>query len=70
MSERTFKNWFSCVSLDKKYQDIVLKKHFVIFLKKLKKVLTSTNIFDKIVFADAVKRTANGIKKDSKNLDN
>jgi len=26
-------------------------------------VLTSTNIFDKIVFADAVKRTANGIKK-------
>ena len=23
MSERTFKNWFSCVSLDKKYQDIV-----------------------------------------------
>ena len=27
MSERTFKNWFSCVSLDKKYQDIVLKKH-------------------------------------------
>ena len=33
-------------------------------------MLTSTNIFDKIVFADAVKRTANGIKKDSKNLDN
>ena len=31
VSERTFKNWFSCVSLDKKYQDIVLKKHFVIF---------------------------------------
>ena len=31
VSERTFKNWFSCVSVDKKYQDIVLKKHFVIF---------------------------------------
>ena len=39
MSERTFKNWFSCVSLDKKYQDIVLKKHFVILVNENKQIL-------------------------------